>query len=284
MRTLPTAPALKVLPAPEDPVEGLLRTISASRLNCWHQCRLRFYFRYVDRISKPPTPALHVGSVVHGVLQAWNMARWRREPFSLDGFRDLFNQQWHDVQSQAKIRWDGEEEAQRTAAWAALELYFSVTPIQTDERPEAVEVRVEAELSRHGLPTLVGILDLVRAGGRIVDFKTAAQTPGAERALHQHESQLSCYAVLYREATGHQEGGMELHHLVKTKTPKVVVTKSNPMTELQQTRLFRAIESYQEGLSRRDFVPSPGLGCMGCEYFGECRRWSGAAKKGRHSK
>jgi hypothetical protein len=74
-----------------NPIEALQKTVSASRLNCWLQCRLKFFFRYVEQITKPPTPALHVGSVVHLVLQAWNMARWRKQPFELERFKSLFD-------------------------------------------------------------------------------------------------------------------------------------------------------------------------------------------------
>ena len=125
------------------------------------------------------------------------------------------------------------------------------------------------------LPTLVGVLDLVRAGGRIVDFKTAAQSPNAEKAAHIHEVQTSSYALLYRDAIGQRESGIELHHLIKTKQPKLIITPVGPMSDQQQARLFRAIESYVEGLSREDFVPSPGLQCTFCEYFNECKRWDG---------
>jgi len=140
--------------------------------------------------------------------------------------------------------------------------------------PEAVEVPVEADLSKHGLPTLLGVLDLVRAGGRIVDFKSTGKTPDNEMALHQNGVQLDCYSVLYREGTGKRENGRELHHLVKTKTPKTIITPSDPMTENQQTRLFHIMDSYVEGLAREDFVPSTGLQCAGCEFFNECRKWS----------
>jgi putative RecB family exonuclease len=61
-----------------NPIETLQKTVSASWLNCWLQCRLKFWFRYVQQISKPKTPSLHVGSVVHLILQAWNMARWKK--------------------------------------------------------------------------------------------------------------------------------------------------------------------------------------------------------------
>ena len=152
-------------PKPLDRVAELQRTISASRLGTWLQCRLKFYFRYVAELPKAPTPSMHAGSTVHAVLQSWNLARWRREAFQVERFRTLFGSQWTALQDGLKIRWDGEEESERSAAWSALEHYLSATPITADEKPEAVEVRVEADLSRHGLPTLVGVLDLVRSGG-----------------------------------------------------------------------------------------------------------------------
>ena len=120
-----------------DPIEKLKLTVSASRLNCWLQCRLKFFFRYVLKISKPKTPALHYGSVLHLVLQQWNLARWRKQPFDLAKLKLVFDVGWAD---QGQIDWEGEELEQKTSAWAVLEKYFTATPIKNDEMPEAVEV------------------------------------------------------------------------------------------------------------------------------------------------
>src|SRR5580704_7459449 len=256
----------------QNPVTGLKKTVSASRLNCWLQCRLKFYFRYVLQITKPKTATLHFGSVVHLVLQQWNLSRWRRLPFEITKLRQVFDSGWAD---QSRINWDGEEPDQKNTAWSVLEKYFTDTPIKANEMPEAVEVPVEADLSRYGLPVLRGVLDLVRAGGRIVDFKTTGKTPDNEMALHQNGVQLDCYSVLYRESTGKRESGRELHHLVKTKSPKVIITPSGPMNDNQRNRLFRVMESYVEGLDREDFVPSPGMHCAGCEFINECKAWGG---------
>jgi putative RecB family exonuclease len=253
-------------------IESLQNSVSASRLNCWLQCRLKFYFRYVLQISKPKTAALHYGSVVHLVLQQWNMARWRKQPFEISKLRAVFDLGWKD---QGHIDWDGEEAAQQQSAWSVLETYFKETPIPANELPEAVEVPVEADLTKHGLPVLRGILDLVRQGGRIVDFKSAGKTPDNEMALHQNGVQLDCYSVLYREAAGKRESGRELHHLIKTKVPKLVITETGPMLEYQEARLFRLMEDYVNGLDRGRFIPSPSFGCVGCEFFNECRRWDG---------
>ena len=120
-------------------IETLRKTVSASRLNCWLQCRLKFFFRYVLKISKPKTAALHFGSVVHLVLQAWNMARWRKQPFDTDKLKAVFDKGWLD---QSGIDWEDVETEQKTTAWAVLEKYFADTPIKANEMPEAVEVPV----------------------------------------------------------------------------------------------------------------------------------------------
>ena len=262
-------------PFPAD--DHLTSVVSASRLNCFHSCRLKFFFRYVQELVRPATAALFVGKAVHAALQAWSTARWRGQEHDAPALREGFLMNWITGQEDAPVSWDaGEEDEQQEKAWGLVEMYLRDTPIPADEKPEAVEVRVEADLAKHGLPSLVGIIDLVRPGGRIVDFKTSAATPQAEQVIHRNETQLTAYGLLYQEATGRPESGFELHHLVKTKTPKLVVNEAPATTESQRTKLFRLIESYVDGVEREDYVPSPGLQCASCEFFNECRQ-GGAA-------
>ncbi len=251
-------------------------TVSATRLNTWLGCRLRYYFKYVLRLKTPKTAALYVGHTVHAVLKQWNLARWRKEILTPLQLQQAFETTWVADQTKEKIRWQPDEElGEKKQGWALLQTYFAKSPIPSDERPEGVEVSVEADLSKHGLPKLIGILDLVRSGGRIVDYKTVAQTPKDEKAIHANEVQLSSYSILYREATGKVEGGRELHQLVKLKEPKLIVTTQPAMTEGQRSRLFKQLESYVEGVAREDYIPSPGMQCSFCSFFNECRSWSG---------
>jgi CRISPR/Cas system-associated exonuclease Cas4 (RecB family) len=254
-------------------IAELTQTVSASRLSTWQRCRLQFYFRYVSGIQKAPSPALHIGTTIHTVLQQWNLARWHCERLSTEQLNEIFSRAWTIWQEDQQIVWNGKEQACKSAAWNALQLYLRKTPIPADEKPEAVEVGVEADLSGHGLPVLVGVIDLVRSRARIVDFKTSARTPDPKMLAHTTETQTSTYGVLYREATGEKENGIELHHLIKTKKPKLVVSEFGPVSEAQITRLFHVIEAYVNGLQRDDFVPSPGLQCASCEFFQECRAW-----------
>jgi putative RecB family exonuclease len=250
----------------EERVRELQQTVSASRLTLYLTCRLRFFFRYVVKLKKPKSPALHVGSAVHATLKAWNKARWRGEILTLTQIHQEFTAAWAETEGDP-VEWDGEEVAEQATAWRLLDTSQPFPP-----KPEAVEVPVEADLKEHGLPTVIGVLDLVQEG-RIVDYKTSGQTPNPERVAHTTEVQTSIYSLLYRANTGRQEQGIELHHLVKPKNPKVVVTELPPMSEHQESRVFTLMESFVEGLARRDFVPSPGLQCSTCEYFHQCRAW-----------
>lgn len=187
--------------------------------------------------------------------------------------RETFSRAWVIWQEGEQIDWEGKEEAAKSATWDLIQSYLRETPIAPDEKPEAVEVGVEADLSGHGLPLLVGVIDLVRAGGRIVDFKTSGRRPDPELLAHTSETQATSYGLLDREATGDKENGIEIHHLIKTKQPTVVVNELGPVTEGQIARLFRVIEAYLKGVGREDFVPSPGIQCAACEFFNECRAW-----------
>ena len=256
-----------------DPIQRLLEEpVSASRLNLFHSCRLKFYFRYVLKLAKPVSPALHVGKTVHAMLQEWSKRRWMGKPATAESLSAHFNTRWQSSLVDEPVVFDeGEEEVERNKAWALVEMYLRETPIPVDEKPMGVEVSVEADLSSHGLPKLRGIIDLVRCNGEIVDFKTSATTPNVEQAEHRNQLQLTAYGLLYRESTGDREAGFELHHLVKTKVPKLVVTSHPPVTGQQENRLLQSIESYVAGVQREDWVPSPGLQCVSCEFFNECK-------------
>jgi len=265
--------------APAKPVVGeadfgVLSYLSATRLKTWQECRLKWYFRYVEEIPTVVNPALFIGQLTHQILQQWNLNRWRGLPADDTSLHPVFLELWQ--QSQPKgLNWDGKEAAHRDNTWNMLRHYLANAPMDVKEKPQAVEVMVERDLDAHGLPPLKGVIDLVRPGGVIVDFKTTARSPDPALIAHQHEVQLGCYALLYREATGQSETGFELHHLVKTKEPKLVVTALAPMDRGQISRLVRTMESYVNGVKAEDWIPSPGQHCAWCDYFAQCRAWKG---------
>jgi CRISPR/Cas system-associated exonuclease Cas4 (RecB family) len=253
-------------------LEVLTEEVSASRLKRWSTCRLQFFYHYVQQIKKPATRALVVGKVVHSVLQEWNKYRWRSDGTFREKLNEVFEAKWTE-ESQQGTEWDGEEEQEKLKTLGLIEFYLANTPIKPDEKPVAVEVILEADLSQHGLPKLIGVIDLVRPTGQIVDFKTSATTPNADNVAHLNQIQLTAYSILFRENTGQVESSIQLQTLVKTKTPKLVITEIDAITDQQQTRLFKQIESYVNGVQAEDYVPMPGMACLSCQFMNECKAW-----------
>ena len=72
--------------------------------------------------------------------------------------------------------------------------------------------------------------------------------------LHQHEIQLTCYGLLYRDATGRTESGFKRHHLVRTKTTKCVLSVMEPPRGTgARTRPARRAE--RRGAEKRSALP-----------------------------
>ncbi len=269
----PTLPAVPP-PTQADIIAHLQQSVSPSRLALFQSCRLKFFFRHVLRLRKPKTAALHVGVAVHQVLRAWNRARWRQEAPSPHLMYAAYTAAWIAGQADEPVDWDSpvEEEEQKQVGWRLAETFLRETALWSTDKPDGVEVAVEADLSAQGLPRLVGVLDLVQ-DGRIIDFKTVGQTPTPEKAALLYATQVAAYSLLYRENTGKRETGIDIHHLLKLKQPRLVVISLPPGGEREQGRLFRVVDAYVDALERRDFIPSPGLQCAAREFFAECAAW-----------
>ena len=264
------------MPTQAQVIHRLQESVSPSRLALFQSCRLKFFFRHVLQLRKPKSAVLHVGVSVHAVLRAWNRARWQSEMPTTGSMYAAYEDAWSNAQVDEPVAWENpaDEAGQKTVGWRLLETFFRETAIRASDKPDGVEVSVEADLTPHGLPRLVGVLDLVQTG-RIIDFKTTGQTPTPEKAALVHGTQATAYAILYRQNTGLEESSIEIHHLVKLKQPRLVVIAMPPVREREYSRLLRVVDAYFEGLERRDFIPSPGMQCASCEFFHECSAWPG---------
>jgi len=270
----PTAVETPSVKATEPSYGRALEYISASRLGCWQQCRRKHFFRYVANIPSESSPAMHLGKIVHSALQQWNLWRWEKRPYTREELQSSFLKAWSTELEKHPVVWkkDTEEEALRNKAWDLVTAYLDADIIDEDEAIAGVEVRLEAKVD-DGLPPIIGIVDLVRDGGRIVDFKTAAKSPAVNSISHTHGTQLGIYALLYRHCTGAKEGGIELHHLVKTKVPKVVVSEIAPLAEREINNVIELMHRYVNAVKSEDYTASPSFLCAGCEHLDRCKRW-----------
>lgn len=269
----PVTPNRKSFPISLAPMAAdVTSTVSASRLKCYQTCRRQFYFRYILGIKKPAGAALIVGQALHRMLEIWNHARWQGDDTAEATTPERFEEEWQKVVKSQPVAWkdDKDEPKQKATALRLWEAWLKNPPIPEDEIPEGVEVYLKHEEATSDRPKIIGYLDLVRSGGLLVEFKTAARSTKVEDLAHQHRLQLTIYALLYRESTWQEEKGFQVIQLIKTKEPKIEVFNLPPATEKDFEELDASLHAFQQGVSNGDFTMSPGLHCAWCDFGSEC--------------
>ncbi len=269
--------------SPDIRPNGIWDYISPSRLNLWLKCPLAFRLRYVDRIRTPPTPAMFLGTRVHDALELFYRHRQLGVPLPMEAAVQRIADTWEEAIEADQMRFesvDAEQTLQQQAA-GLVRMYLQQLAAD-DEIPLVVETTLKEPLvdpfsgEDLGIP-LLGVLDLILddpAGPLICDFKTAAKSAAPYEVTH--EIQLSCYAYMYRRASGREEGGLEIRSLIKTKTPKLDFHRYEPRSQRHFRRLFAAIRAYLDDLDRGQYVFRPGMGCNMCEFRDDhCQQWLG---------
>ena len=260
---------------------GVWDYVSASRLNLWLRCPLAFKCKYIDGVRTPTSPAAFLGKVVHAGLEAVYRHRKLQVPLSLTEINHRVDSSWDLLRGTEDVLFESIEKETAVKAQATALVLSYVAQVPDDEpAPEAVEVALETALvdpgtgEDLGIP-LVGIVDLIRDGPLITDFKTTSRS-GAPLEV-AHEIQLGCYSYLFRQVTGRTEAGLEIINLVKTKTPKVERHSFPARDKRHFQRLFAVIRAYLDALDSGKFVYRPGIGCQMCDFknSAHCCGWNG---------
>jgi putative RecB family exonuclease len=261
--------------APPDTAEGsgkVLR-VSPSKLSTWSFCPLKYRYHYIDNVEVPTGGAQFLGSCIHRALESYNRARWLNQkadlPLALATFETAWKErekvEFDDAKEESKLCADGEK---------LLALYLTNYP-PDNSKPEAVEVPVDGELidetTGEVFPELNGIIDLVE-GGVIVDFKTTARNMNNDLLSLANEVQLTAYSILYRQATGKDEAGLEIRSLIRTKDPSLCVTSISPRKEVHHRRFLNLVRAFVENVRLGNYPPAPSINCMLCDYRRQCAR------------
>jgi DNA helicase-2/ATP-dependent DNA helicase PcrA len=229
-------------------------TLSASDIETYRSCPLRYKFARVFRIPSEPTLNQRFGIVVHQVLERFHAAGSR----SADELLGLLEGAWR-----RGGLGDTEQERQlHGKATAALRRYHERF---VGERAEPVwlEKAFQFKLGPHVLRGRVDRVDRLPDGGyELIDYKTGRPKSVAQL---REDVQLSLYAVGAREAW--QVDAPRQAYLYVLDDEKVSV----PAEEIDPSWIRDTVFEVADGILGQGFEPTPSFAaCSMCDYRIAC--------------
>ncbi|MBA3328697.1 MAG: PD-(D/E)XK nuclease family protein, partial [Solirubrobacterales bacterium] len=235
--------------------EGLM--LSASDIETYRTCPLKYKFARVFRIPQEPTLNQRFGILVHQVLERYHQIS---DPptRTLNELLGLLESGWRRGGFG-----DSEEERQlREKAGAALRRYHRRV---SDEPVEPVwfERPFSFRMGAHTLRGRVDRVDRLAGGGHeLIDYKTGRPRSAAQL---REDVQLSLYAVGAREAWQLDAVGQAYLYVLDDEKVRV------PSEEIDPAWIADTVEEVAAGILAQGFEPTPSYAaCSMCDYRIAC--------------
>ena len=249
--------------------------ISASRIDCYLQCPLKYKFRYIDQIEPDAIqPGLAFGSSVHRSIAHFYQRLMAGEILSIEQLHTAFQLDWEVAQT-VPIAWNGQapDEMEKQGC-DMLTAYMAATPDPLP--PLAVEKEINVPLVNLNTGeickdvSLFGYIDRIERGNAPVELKTAARSWSQMQAEQYLQMTANSYALAYEALADAVDGLFEV--IVKNKAPRIqhLVTRR---TVHDFDRWFRTVVQIIESIVDERFYPNPGFLCPSCDYATECSSW-----------
>jgi DNA helicase II / ATP-dependent DNA helicase PcrA len=238
--------------------QGLHTRLSASAVDNYERCGLRFKLDRDWRLAAKPAAAMQYGAAMHRVLKTYFDSVQLGRPKTDDELIELFSSDLAD----AKIQEAYQHELYETQGIAQLRAFLESA--RSMVAPKVLHTEQPFEI-RLGEITVAGRIDRIdaRPDGTVavVDYKTgkARDQEDADESL-----QLSLYAIAAGEKWGYKVGALIFHNLEEN-VPVVTVRSDVELLAARQR-----VQQAAEGIAQGIFEPKPGMHCDFCAYRSLC--------------
>jgi DNA helicase-2/ATP-dependent DNA helicase PcrA len=233
--------------------DGLL--LSASDIDTYRTCPLKYKFARVFRIPSEPTLNQRFGILVHQVLERYHQAG---PASSLDELHGLLEAGWR------RGGFGSSEEERQLHAKARVALERYVERVRGDDgQPVWFEKAFQFRLGAHTLRGRVDRVDRLPDGGyELIDYKTGR--PKTALALRE-DVQLALYAVGAREAWDVEATRQSyLYVLDDEKVPL-------PTADVDREWITDTVREVADGILSQGFEPTPSYSaCSACDFRIAC--------------
>jgi RecB family exonuclease len=239
-------------------LDGLHTRLSASAVDTYERCGLRFKLDRDWRLAARPAAAMQYGAAIHRVLKTYFDSVRAGRPKTDEELIDLFRQDLAD----AKIQEFYQQELYQTQGIAQLLEFLAsaraIPATQVLHTEESFEIRI-------GKTLVVGRIDRIdrRPDGSvaIIDYKTGK---GRDQEDADESLQLSLYAIAAHEKWQYQVGALMFHNMEQN-VPVVTIRSESDLIAARNR-----VEAAAQGIADGIFDPKTGIHCNFCAYRSLC--------------
>ncbi len=248
---------------------------SHSRLSTFEQCKLKYKFRYIDKIIPDieRTIESHLGSVVHSALEwLYNEIRKKKIP-SMDDLIVKYSEYWREDYDEEIPIIKKEMTAKdyfNQGIKFLLDYYSKNEPF--DDNTIAVEKEIFLKLDKDGKYKVRGFIDrlvynLKTGEYEVHDYKTSNRFPKDEHI--ENDRQLALYSIAIKENYGTEKGVVLIWHYLSF-NKKIHSRRTNAQLDKLKEDTIKLIKEIESTIN---FPPTKSSLCHWCEYKPICPAW-----------
>lgn len=246
---------------------------SHSKLETFEQCRLKFKYRYIDKIIPdiPKSIEAHLGDIVHQTLEwLYTQVMKKRIP-TINEVISFYSEKWEEnyspdiliVNKNFKVK-----DYFNRGVEFLVNYYVKHQPFK--ENTIATEKRIQIELE--GEKKLIGFIDrlvhnIENNEIEIHDYKTSNSILAMERV--ENSRQLALYSLAIKELFGKDKNVSMVWHFL-AHDMKISSRKTDEELENLKKEIIELIRMIEE---TKDFPPTKSRLCDWCQYRNICGGW-----------
>jgi len=252
-----------------------MKIYSHSKLSTFEQCKLKYKFKYIDKIVPKVEKSIeaHLGSSVHLALE-WLYAQIKQgHSPSLDDLIIHYIEVWKkDYRPEILIVKNGftEKDYLEKGMKFLIDYYQENKPF--DDNTIELEKKIFINLDNENEIKLIGYIDrlvhdLETGNFEIHDYKTANSQPQEDHG--EKDRQLALYSIAIKEAFGSdREVKLVWHFLAHNK--KIISKRTNEQLAQLKEETLSLINEIE---NTKEFPPTKSALCEWCEYKDICPVW-----------
>jgi DNA helicase-2/ATP-dependent DNA helicase PcrA len=229
-------------------------SLSASDLDLYLTCPLKYKFRRVFGIPQEPTINQRFGILIHNVLERFHKDGGGGTEEGLPRLMDLFESGWR----RSGFGSSDDELQFRDRAREAMRLYWE-RESESDGEPVWLERKFDFRIGEHHVRGRVDRVDRLPDGSHeLIDYKTGERKSEADL---ESDLQLALYRLAAREAWDLEANSGSYYYVLDAE--KVAA----PVRDDDAERVERTVFEVGEGVLGQDFEPRPSpTVCSWCDY------------------